>query len=212
MFNLVNWAITNFKDSLEVGMLGSTSINFDLSIFEIFTTLACGSTLHLVDNLLSLVEASEASVSLINTVPSVLLGLLESGSIPDTVKTVNLAGEALLPSLVDRIYKESSVEQVYDLYGPSEATTYSTFIKRSLQGVQTIGKPISNTQIYILSELNELLPKGVVGELCVGGKGVTRGYLNREELTQEKFIDNPFRAGERIYKTGDLAKLSLIHI
>ncbi|WP_408029776.1 AMP-binding protein, partial [Tenacibaculum xiamenense] len=204
--NLVNWAIASFKGSLDLGMLASTSINFDLSIFEIFTSLASGAKIELVDNLLSLVEDSEVSVSLINTVPSVLQGVLESGKLPETVKTINLAGEPLLPSLVDRIYKESSVETIYDLYGPSEATTYSTFIKRELNGVQTIGRPIANTQIYILSEGEELVPVGVVGELCVGGKGVARGYLNREELTNEKFVQNPFKEGERIYKTGDLAR------
>ncbi|WP_075344717.1 AMP-binding protein, partial [Tenacibaculum agarivorans] len=123
MFNLVNWALDNFEESLELGMLASTSINFDLSIFELFTSLASGAKIELVDNLLSLVEDSDISVSLINTVPSVLLGVLDSGKLPETVKTVNLAGEPLLPSLVDRIYAESSVESVYDLYGPSEATT-----------------------------------------------------------------------------------------
>ncbi|WP_075344662.1 non-ribosomal peptide synthetase [Tenacibaculum agarivorans] len=206
MFNLVNWAISNFEESLELGMLASTSINFDLSIFEIFTSLASGSKIELVDNLLSLVEDSEVSVSLINTVPSVLLGVLESGKLPETVKTVNLAGEPLLPSVVDRIYAESSIESVYDLYGPSEATTYSTFIKREFNGIQTIGRPIANTQAYILNESNALLPVGVVGELCLGGKGVARGYLNRPELTSEKFIENVFKEGDRIYKTGDLAR------
>ncbi|CAL2107142.1 hypothetical protein T190115A13A_330001 [Tenacibaculum sp. 190524A02b] len=206
MFNLVNWSLSNFEDSLELGVLASTSINFDLSVFEIFTSLCSGSKLYLVDNLLSVLETQEISVSLINTVPSVLLSLLESGTIPDTVHTINLAGEPLAPSLVNRIYQESSVKTVYDLYGPSEATTYSTFTKRLINGVQTIGKPISNTQIYILDESNELLPIGVVGELCVGGKGVARGYLNRVDLTEEKFINNPFKEGDRIYKTGDLAK------
>ncbi|WP_143569680.1 non-ribosomal peptide synthetase, partial [Tenacibaculum agarivorans] len=206
MLNLVQWSIENFKDSLGLGMLCSTSMNFDLSIFEIFTSLCCGSKLELVDNLLSLAEGESVEVSLINTVPSVLQGLLESGKLPNSVQTINLAGEPLLPSLVDRIYKESSVSSVYDLYGPSEATTYSTFIKRELGGVQTIGRPIANTQIYIVNESTELVPVGVVGELCVGGKGVARGYLNREALTSEKFVDNPFVAGERIYKTGDLAK------
>ncbi|MDC1162581.1 AMP-binding protein, partial [Tenacibaculum sp.] len=75
-----------------------------------------------------------------------------------------------------------------------------------LNGVQTIGKPVDNTQIYILNNSNELVPQGVVGELCVGGRGVARGYLNREELSKEKFISNPFKEGEKIYKTGDLAQ------
>ncbi|CAL2107141.1 hypothetical protein T190115A13A_320001 [Tenacibaculum sp. 190524A02b] len=206
MFNLISWARSNFKDSLEVGMLASTSINFDLSIFEIFTSLISGSKLHLVDNLLSLVEDSEVSVSLMNTVPSVLLGLLESGKIPDTVQTINLAGEPLSTNLVNRIYKESSVSQVFDLYGPSEATTYSTYSKRLVNGIQTIGKPIDNTEIYILNDALELLPIGVIGELCVGGRGVARGYLNREELTQEKFVANPFKDEGKVYKTGDLGR------
>ncbi|WP_075343710.1 non-ribosomal peptide synthetase [Tenacibaculum agarivorans] len=207
MYNLVSWGIRNFEDSLHLGMLASTSINFDLSIFEIFVTLACGAKIDLVDNLLSLLEEdSEVSVSLINTVPSVLLGLLDSGKIPNSVRTINLAGEPLLPSLVDRIYKESSVRKVYDLYGPSEATTYSTYTKRKFNGIQTIGKPIANTLTYIVDEDMNLAPLGVVGELCIGGKGVARGYLNKEELTEEKFIPNPFVAGDRLYKTGDLAR------
>ncbi|WP_173966804.1 AMP-binding protein, partial [Flavobacterium collinsii] len=69
-----------------------------------------------------------------------------------------------------------------------------------------IGTPINNTQIYILDSQMSLLPMGVVGELCVSGAGVARGYLNQEELTREKFIENPFKEGDRIYKTGDLAR------
>ncbi len=206
MFNLVSWGTRNFEDSLGLGMLASTSINFDLSIFEIFVTLSLGSKIHLVDNLLSLLEETEVSVSLINTVPSVLQGLLDSGKIPNTVRTINLAGEPLLPSLVDRIYQESSVRKIYDLYGPSEATTYSTFTKRSPNGVQTIGKPIANTLAYIVDSDMNLAPLGVVGELCIGGKGVARGYLNREDLTEEKFVANPFKDGDKLYKTGDLAR------
>ncbi|SEB35211.1 amino acid adenylation domain-containing protein [Tenacibaculum sp. MAR_2009_124] len=206
MFNLVSWGIRNFEDSLGLGMLASTSINFDLSIFEIFVTLSSGSKIYLVDNLLSLLEETEISVSLINTVPSVLQGLLDSGKIPNTVRTINLAGEPLLPSLVNRIYEESSVRKVHDLYGPSEATTYSTFTKRALNGIQSIGKPIANTQTYVVDADMNLAPLGVVGELCIGGKGVARGYLNREELTEEKFIPNPFKEGDRLYKTGDLAR------
>ena len=206
MFNLVSWGIRNFEDSLNLGMLASTSINFDLSIFELFVTLSLGSKIYLVDNLLSLVEDTEAPVSIINTVPSVLLGLLEAGSIPKTVRTINLAGEPLLPSLVNRIYEETSVRQVYDLYGPSEATTYSTFTKRSPNGVQTIGKPIANTKAYITDPEMNLVAIGAVGELCIGGKGVARGYLNRKELTEEKFVNSPFSTGDTLYKTGDLVR------
>ncbi|WP_144716281.1 condensation domain-containing protein [Flavobacterium anhuiense] len=98
----------------------------------------------------------------------------------------------------------------YNKYGPTETTVTSTisFYEKGNCGDKeiSIGTPIANTQVYILDSEMNLLPVGVVGELCIGGAGVARGYLNREELTAERFIANPFAAGERIYKTGDLAR------
>jgi thioesterase domain-containing protein/acyl carrier protein len=122
------------------------------------------------------------------------------------VRTINLAGEPLSSALVDRIYDNTSAGKVYDLYGPSETTTYSTFTLRRKNSPQSIGRPISNTQIYILDRRNQLQPIGVPGELHIAGDGVARGYLNRPELTEEKFIVNPFVPGARMYKTGDLAR------
>ncbi|WP_340203735.1 amino acid adenylation domain-containing protein, partial [Ascidiimonas sp. W6] len=93
-------------------------------------------------------------------------------------------------------------------YGPTEGTTFSTIysIGQTMGNNIPIGSPISNTQIYILSEQQELVPIGVVGELCISGAGVARGYLNKEELTKQKFVENPFVPGERMYRTGDLAR------
>src|SRR5207244_8391606 len=101
------------------------------------------------------------------------------------------------------------IQKVNDLYGPSEDTTYSTFALRSPNGPATIGRPIANTQVYVLDRHLQPAPVGVPGELCLGGEGLARGYLNRPELTAEKFLPNPFseRSEARLYQTGDLARV-----
>jgi len=120
----------------------------------------------------------------------------------------DLAGEPLQTRLVEQIYEQKTVEQVFDLYGPSETTTYSTFSLRRSNGQATIGRPVSNTQIFLLDAFMQPVPVGVQGELYIGGSGLARGYLNRPELTAEKFIPNPFsdKPGARLYRTGDLAR------
>lgn len=195
------------KDELS-GMLASTSICFDLSVYEIFLTLCSGGKLILVQNALQLSETEKREeVTLINTVPSVAKQLVQTNGISETVQTVNLAGETLEQSLVDRLYEADHVKKVYDLYGPSEDTTYSTFTLRKKGGFYTIGKPIHNTQVYILDKNLFPVPTGVSGELHLSGKGLARGYFNRPEFTSEKFIPNPFGGApnSRLYKTGDLA-------
>ena len=200
---LVRWASQVYSGGELAGVLASTSICFDLSVYEIFVTLANGGTVVLVGNALGLVEiAKEQTVTLVNTVPSAMEELVRLGAIPATVQTINLAGEALSAKLVDAIYQSTAVKKVYDLYGPSEDTTYSTYILRKRQGVQSIGRPIANTQIYILDQHQNPQPIGVPGELYIAGEGLARGYLNRPELTREKFVANPFAPETRMYRTG----------
>ena len=112
------------------------------------------------------------------------------------------------PNLVKQIYESTNVEKVYDLYGPSETTTYSTFTLRTAEGPPTIGRPISNTRIYILDGNLQPVPIGVPGELYIGGAGVARGYLNRPDLTAERFISSSFKrmAASALYRTGDVAR------
>jgi amino acid adenylation domain-containing protein len=206
---LVQWATTLYSREELAGVLAATSICFDLSVYEIFVTLACGGKIILVPNALSLVDLPEQereSVTLINTVPSAMEELVRLGAIPNSVRTINLAGEPLSATLVDKIYDTTTVEKVYDLYGPSEDTTYSTYALRKKHGLPTIGRPISNTQIYILDGNNQPQPIGVPGELHIAGDGLARGYLHRPELTHAKFVANPFAAGTRMYKTGDRAR------
>jgi amino acid adenylation domain-containing protein len=125
---LLDWAKKVFTTEELAGVLASTSICFDLSVFELFVTLSCGGKVILAENALHLptLPASK-EVTLINTVPSVLAELLKVNGVPSSVRTVNLAGEALQNKLVQQIYQLSTVQQVFNLYGPSEDTTYSTF-------------------------------------------------------------------------------------
>ena len=206
---LLYWAKSVFSNDELAGVLASTSICFDLSLFELFVPLSWGGKVILAENAFHLHSMAEKNeLTLINTVPSVMAQLLAMGGLPASVQTVNLAGEALRSDLVKQIYESTNVKKVYDLYGPSEATTYSTFALRTAEGLPTIGRPISNTRIYILDRNFQPVPIGVPGELYIGGAGVARGYLNQPDLTAERFIFSSFNenGGERIYRTGDSAR------
>jgi amino acid adenylation domain-containing protein len=205
----LHWARTTFTPEDLAGVLAATSICFDLSVFELFVPLSWGGKVILAENVLQLSNSVVAcDVTLINTVPSAIAELLRVGGLPDSVKIVNLAGEPLQISLVKQIYEQGKIERVFDLYGPSEDTTYSTCAIRDGNGPATVGRPIANTQIYLLDSCLQPVPIGVPGALHIGGDGLARCYLNRPELTAEKFIPNPFsdEAGARLYKTGDLAR------
>ncbi|HEY1937405.1 MAG TPA: amino acid adenylation domain-containing protein [Candidatus Angelobacter sp.] len=209
---LLQWAREVFSTEELAGVLASTSICFDLSVFEIFAPLSWGGKTIVVRDSLSLAEiGQESGVRLLNTVPSAMAELLRLKGVPGSIQTVNLAGEALPPNTVEQLYEELNVERVVNLYGPSEDTTYSTYAslnRGEANGRVPIGKPISNTQAYVLNQEYQPVPVGVAGELYLGGQGIARGYLNRPELTAEKFVPNPFaeRTGERLYRTGDQVK------
>jgi amino acid adenylation domain-containing protein len=201
---LIGWAARTYSSAELQGVLASTSICFDLSIFEIFVPLSTGGGVILVDNALALRDGVAGNVTLINTVPSAIRALLETGSIPASTRCINLAGELLHQELVESIHKAVAV-RVFDLYGPSEDTTYSTFAPRRPGGHGTIGRPIDNTRAYVLDDQGNLLPAGQTGELYLGGAGLARGYLNRPALTAERFVFNA-HANERVYRTGDLVR------
>ncbi|MGC2742314.1 MAG: amino acid adenylation domain-containing protein, partial [Candidatus Angelobacter sp.] len=209
---LLHWAREVFSAEELEGVLASTSICFDLSVFEIFAPLSWGGKTIVVRDALSLAEiGQESGVTLLNTVPSAMAELLRINGIPGSIRTVNLAGEALPLNVVEQLFEKCKVERVFNLYGPSEDTTYSTYacLKRGEANERVpIGKPISNTQAYVLDREYQPVPVGITGELFLAGQGVARGYLNRPELTAEKFIPNPFseRGGERMYRTGDQVK------
>jgi amino acid adenylation domain-containing protein len=207
--NLICWARCAMDTEVFRETLQSTSLNFDLSVYECLVPLTTGGCVRVTQNALALVK-EPMGVTLINTVPSAIEAVLDAGGIPDTVRVVNLAGEALKKQLVDRIFTHSPVQWVCNLYGPSETTTYSSWVEmRRESGFDaTIGRPIANTQIYILNTHGKPVPIGVSGEIYIGGAGVARGYLHRAELTAARFVSDPHSADPqaRMYKTGDLGR------
>jgi amino acid adenylation domain-containing protein len=205
----VQWGMRVFTPRELAGVLFSTSVCFDLSVFEIFVTLSAGGKVIVARNALHLPTLPEKdAVTLINTVPSAIAELLRMGAVPASVKTVNLAGEALSDMLVEQIYANTNVDKVYNLYGPTETTTYSTYTLVRRGCPVTIGRPIADTQCYILDASRNPVPIGVMGELYIAGGGLARGYFARLELTNERFVPNPFseESGERMYRTGDLCR------
>jgi amino acid adenylation domain-containing protein len=207
---MVEWAREQYRSEELRLVLAGTSLCFDLSVFELFVPLSVGQAVLVVENVLQLPgERAAGAVSLINSVPSAVKELLRLEGLPATVQTVNLAGEPLSRELVEQLYA-SGVERVYNLYGPSEDTTYSTYglIARGGVGNPEIGRPVTNTQAYVLDEQQQLVAVGVVGELYLGGAGLARGYLGRAALTAERFVPDGFsgRAGARLYRTGDLVR------
>jgi amino acid adenylation domain-containing protein/non-ribosomal peptide synthase protein (TIGR01720 family) len=216
---LLDWAQQTYPLA-QRQILAATSICFDLSVFEIFVPLCWGGSVILCENALALPELPDRNlVTLINTVPSAIAQLSRLSAIPASVQVINLAGEALSPSLVQQLQQHPQIQQIYNLYGPSEDTTYSTcacVFDRTAPSLRlapaptpriTIGRPLPNTQAYILDRHLQPLPVGIPGELYLAGAGIAQGYLKRPQLTAEKFLPNPLSPfSPTLYKTGDRAR------
>ncbi|MCW5318204.1 amino acid adenylation domain-containing protein [Nostoc sp. KVJ3] len=192
-------------------ILQFASLSFDASIFEIVMGLQTGATLYLANKesllpgqpLLNLLR--EKAITHV-TLPPAVLAVLATESLP-TLQTIICAGESCTDDIVKRWW--NSQRRFFNAYGPTEATVWSTVAEISTMTEKPpIGRPIANTQIYILDKYLQPLPIGIIGELYISGEGLAQGYLNRPELTIEKFIPNPFsdKKGARLYKTGDLAR------
>lgn len=211
--SFILWALETYsKDDLQTVCAG-TSICFDLSIFEIFVPLCSGGSVYLLKSILDLIhEDCFHTPTLINTVPSAIKELLRLQSIPSTIRTVNLAGEALQQKIVDQLYDNPHIKRVYNLYGPSEDTTYSTFYlakQKENHSYVPIGKSLKGKQAFVLDPYMNLLPKGVKGEIYLAGEGLAQGYLYREDLTEQHFIYHSFneRKPIRLYRSGDLGRM-----
>ncbi|WP_434753191.1 amino acid adenylation domain-containing protein [Paenibacillus amylolyticus] len=209
---------TNYIDITEQDhVLQLSSYSFDGAIFDIFGALTNGARLVLVPRetlleigqLADIIQREHISVMLITTAFFNVLVDVHVDCLRD-VRAILFGGERVSVGHVRKALTHIGPGRLNHLYGPSESTVYTTylpvdFIDESAVTVP-IGRPISNTTVYIVDSQNKLLPIGVAGELCVGGEGLVQGYNNRPELTAEKFVDNPFVPGERMYRTGDLAK------
>src|SRR5699024_11076113 len=130
--------------------------------------------------------------------------------VPANTSAALLAGEPLSRQITTRIFNSTNLEKIWNAYGLSEDTTYTTvsLIRRELEEPITIGKPIANRQLYVLDEYQRKVPIGVIGELYVAGNGLARGYINKPELTAERFLPNSFsdKKKTRMYRTGDLVR------
>ena len=201
------WSQREFSDTPFDILYAVTSHCFDLSVYEFFYPLSIGKQIRLLPNGLSIGDYIQNDKNvLINTVPSVILTLIEKGTTFENAAGINLAGEAFPVSIANHF--AASGIAVRNLYGPSEDTTYSSYyrVEGTYESSVPIGKALDNTQFYILSEDLALQPVGVIGEICISGDGLSRGYLYQPELTAEKFIVNPFNDTTKLYKTGDLGK------
>ncbi|HET7459775.1 MAG TPA: amino acid adenylation domain-containing protein, partial [Longimicrobium sp.] len=201
---LLHWLRENVTDEERSSVLFSTSINFDVSVAEVFGTLAWGGKLVIAENALELASLDEEVVH-VSMVPSAAAELLRSGGIPASVKTLNLGGEPLPNALAQGLYALESVEKVGNLYGPTEDTTYSTYyvVPRG-SGQVLVGTPVANTQAYVLDRHLQPVPVGAVGELYLAGDGLSRGYASRPGMTAERFVPCPSRApGGRMYRVMD---------
>jgi len=207
----LSWAFEEFSQDEYEEMIASTSICFDLSVFEFFLPLVTGARVIILRSPLDLDDyLNSNSATMINTVPSALKHLLSVAEKRHRVKAINLAGEPLMLELVQDAYRKLDVGVIRNLYGPTEDTTYSTGFRvpRDFDRQPLIGRPISNTAAYILDKGLKPVPIGVKGEIYLSGAGLARGYLNAPEKTAERFILNPYSGdgSSYIYKTGDLGK------
>lgn len=195
-------------------LISITTISFDIAMAELFAPLLKGATLVLTneetakDTRLLLDLIKEESITMMQATPATWQMLLDSGweeKLP--IKTIS-TGEALPLALAKKIL--TRVDELWNMYGPTETTIWSSYTKiEAADELIPIGYPMANTQLYIVNEQGRLVEPGKIGELCIAGDGVTKGYWKRPDLTSEKFITNPFEThlGPTLYRTGDLARL-----
>ncbi len=216
---LAAWARDTFGARGFSHVVASTSLNFDVSVFELLCPLTAGGSVEVVADLTALADlpapadgsARPRRAGLLSGVPSALSRVF-GGDGALEADTVVLAGEALPARTVRDIKDAMPAAEVANIYGPTEATVYATawFAGGTVpEQAPPIGRPIARTRAYVLDRLLRPQPPGVTGELYLGGGGLARGYLHRPGLTAARFVADPFGApGERMYRTGDLVRWS----
>ncbi|MEW2435914.1 non-ribosomal peptide synthase/polyketide synthase [Streptomyces caniferus] len=213
--DLAAWAGAQFGPERLTHVVASTSLNFDVSVFELLCPLLSGGSIEVVADLPALADlpgTAPRQAGLLSGVPSVVSRLLTRDAGTVTADTVVLAGEALPAQTVREIRETMPSSQVANIYGPTEATVYATawFADEDTpEQAPPIGRPVARTRCYVLDRLLRPQPPGVTGELYLGGGGLARGYLKRPGLTATRFVADPFAGpGSRMYRTGDLVRWS----
>ncbi|WP_031280659.1 non-ribosomal peptide synthetase, partial [Photorhabdus temperata] len=219
VMNRLYWIQQTYQLTPDDVVLQKTTFSFDVSVWELFCNFMSGAKMVLATteqqkNLSQLIELiSQEKVTTLHFVPSVLTTFLKEPDLARclTLKHLFCSGEALHPTTVKHCQALMPWVRLYNLYGPTEAAIDVTYwhCPDNFEGqVVPIGKPITNSRIYLLDNQQQPVPLGVIGELYIGGVGVARGYLNRPELTAECFLVDPFHSelDARMYRTGDLAR------
>ena len=226
MVNLIEWHRTCLIANECQRVLQFAALSFDVAFQETFSTLCSGATLVLVDertrrDVRALAELLRAkAIERLFVPPLILQSLAEyyqsTDEVPMALKEVIVAGEQLhISSEIRTLFNSIQGCALHNHYGPTETHVVTSVTlagaPESWPSLPSIGRPIANTQIYILDDRKQVVPVGITGEIYIGGAGVSRGYLNRPELTAERFIANPFAANRnsRLYQTGDLARWCL---
>ncbi|MBM7173307.1 amino acid adenylation domain-containing protein, partial [Streptomyces sp. G44] len=209
--NLAAWARDEFGERPLAHVLFTTSLNFDVSVFEMFGPLLAGGRIEVLRDLLALGDrhTGDRSGVLVSGVPSALARIVTRSDVRTTADTVVFCGEALTAQAAAVVKDELRAERVYNIYGPTEATVYATVWSTDgpVSRAPSIGRPLHNTRTYVLDGNLQPVPAGVAGELYLAGAGLARGYFGRADLTAERFVADPFGpAGGRMYRTGDLAR------
>lgn len=234
LVNRIVWMQKEYDINANDVFLQKTPFSFDVSVSEFLLPMVCGARLVVAapdrhsdsDYLAQLIV--DQQVTHVHFVPSMLTQMIHFGGLAQCHSLTHIfcSGEALLVSQVDSIHALCPWVSLHNLYGPTEAAIEASYwpcatLKNNKLHSVPIGRPIQNVQLYVLNKQLALLPVGVVGELYIGGVGLARGYINREKLTQETFIDNPFydagntdldsSVSSRLYKTGDLVRWTTDH-
>lgn len=220
LVNYLSWCTQAYAIEQGKGTLVHSPLGFDLTITSLFAPLLVGCPVELLPEsqnieILSNALREKDNLSLVKITPAhleLLSQQLSNENVAERTKAFIIGGENLLVQHIDFWQKNAPDTMLVNEYGPTETVVgccvYKVPVGEHDSGSIPIGKPIANTQLYILNQHLQPVPIGVVGELHIGGAGVSRGYLNRPDLTSEKFIPNPFsdEPGTRLYKTGDLAR------
>ncbi|MFJ7936972.1 non-ribosomal peptide synthase/polyketide synthase [Peribacillus sp. NPDC096622] len=224
VINRLQWMQKNYPLSEQDTILQKTPFSFDVSVWELFWWSFVGARVCLLppggEKDPAMIEEciERYRVTTMHFVPSMLstfLDYMEQSKAKKDVSSlcqVFTSGEALNTEQVRRfkgVFYDFQQTKLSNLYGPTEATVDVTYYDCDLEKEQMlipIGRPIDNTELYVLDQNQQMVPIGVAGELYLGGVGLARGYFNRPELTAERFIPHPFKEGERLYRTGDLVR------
>ena len=209
MYNKIEY----LKADKQYSIVSVTTVSFDIFVFETIVSLTRGLKLFMTNYFEQKITTKlerlikDNKIDIIQTTPSTMKFHLDNLSINSSLsdlKYVMLAGEQLPKSLVERIKNIAPKSTIYNGYGPSETTIFSTVCNVTDLDVITIGKPIGNTQIYILGKEKTIMPMQTPGEIYIAGDGVGLGYKGNNNLTEKGFLENPFTNNSKLYKTGDL--------